>query len=45
MQGLLSQGLIQEIKSAYGINSLYYTVTQGTDIFQSEKVSDTLRAP
>ncbi|CDW81047.1 UNKNOWN [Stylonychia lemnae] len=45
MQGLLSQSLIQEIKSSYGINSLYYTVTQGTDLFQSEKVSDSFRTP
>eukprot|EP00347_Sterkiella_histriomuscorum_P000849 403374285 len=45
MQGLLSQNLIQDIRSSFGQNSLYYTVTLGPDTFQSEKVSDSFRTP
>ena len=44
-KGLLSSGQMQEIKASHGQNTLFYQITKGEDIFRSENVSNSLKAP
>lgn len=41
----MSSDQIQEIKGTHGQNTLFYQISNGEDIFRSDNVTNSLKAP